>query len=488
MSVRDRTDSLPAADAAPSGEQKLGLALLVIAAAQLMLVLDGTIVNVALPSIQRSLNFPQSDLNWVLTAYALTFGGLLMVGGRAGDLFGRKRVFRAGVVVFTLASLLGGLATTEGMLLAARALQGVGAAVAAPTALSLLATTFPAGPARNKALGVYGAVGGLGSVIGLLLGGALTDYLSWRWVLFINIPIAVAVLIGTGVLIEGDREHGRIDLPGAITVTAGLGSLVFAINWANTHSWTAAYTLFGFAAAAVLLVAFLIIQRLGTAAMLPPRVIRDRGRFGANVVMFLTGAGMFATFYFLTLYMQVIKDYSPMRTGVAYLPFAAGIILAAAGIGPRLLSLFSERTVTITGLLLAATGMAWFSALTPTTSPFAALLPAQLVAGIGAGLALVTTTIVGVRGVALQDTGIASGLLNTSQQIGSAVGLAVLVTIASAATRSRLPGTPLPDALTHGYSVGVMVGGALYLAAVVITALTFRASSKPEPDPSGPQA
>src|SRR6266540_272629 len=214
----------------PAKQRRLGLALLVIAAAQLMLVLDGTIVTVALPSIRTALHVNESDLNWVITAYALTFGGLLLVGGRAGDLYGRRRLFRAGLVVFTAASLLGGFATSGGMLIAARVLQGAGAAIAAPTALSLLATTFPAGPARNKALGVYGAMGGLGAVVGLLLGGSLTEYLSWRWVLFINAPIAVAVLAGTTVLVDGERERGGVDLPGAITATVGLGSLVYAIN------------------------------------------------------------------------------------------------------------------------------------------------------------------------------------------------------------------------------------------------------------------
>lgn len=476
MTIRDNPTLVRESAGTPAraGGPRLGLALLVICAAQLMLVLDGTIVNVALPSIQRSLNFAQSDLSWVLNAYALTFGGLLLFCGRAGDLFGRKRMFRAGLAVFTLASLLGGIATSEAVLIAARALQGAGAAITAPVALSLLATTFPAGPARTKATGAYGAVAGLGSVVGLLLGGALTEYLNWRWVLFVNIPIAVAVLIGSGALIEGERERGRIDLPGAVTATAGLGSLVFAINWANTHSWTDRYTLTGLAGAAILLAAFVAVERRSSAPMLPSRLVRDRSRVGANLVFLLLGAGMFATFYFLTLYMQVVRGYSPMRTGLTYLPFAIGIIVAAAGIGPRLLSRYSERTVTITGLLLAAAGMAWLGTLTPASNPFVVLLPAQLVASIGIGLAFVTNTIVGVRGVAPRDTGIASGLLNTSQQIGGALGLAVLVTIATAAIRGRGPETPLPDALTHGYTTGLLVGGAFYLAALVIAALTIR--------------
>ncbi len=469
MSVDERIDT-----GAPSGvERKLGLALLVIAAAQLMLVLDNTIMNVALPSIQSALRLAPSDLNWVITAYALAFGGLLLVGGRAGDLFGRRRVFRIGLVVFTLASLLGGFAPSAATLIGARVVQGVGAAIAAPTALSLLATTFPAGAPRNKALGVYGAMGGLGSVVGLLLGGALTEYLSWRWVLFINVPIAILVLIGTSVLIEGDRDRGGVDLPGAITATLGLGSLVYAINRGNTHGWSDTFTLAFLAVAAVLLIAFLIIQARSSAPMMPPRVLRDRARAGAYLVMFLLGSGMFAMFYFLTLYMQIVKGYSAMRTGLAYLPFVVGIGLAAGGIGPKLLSRASARTVTVTGLLISTAGMAWFSALTPGRNPFIALLPAQLVTGFGLGLAFVTLTIVGVRGVAPQDTGIASGLVNTSQQIGGALGLAILVAIASAVTKGLLPGTALPEALTHGYVTGLLVGGLFYVAALLVAALTL---------------
>ena len=461
----DRPDS--------SAGGNLGLALLVIATAQLMLVLDNTIMNVALPSIQTALGVPSTDLNWVITAYALAFGGLLLVGGRAGDLFGRRRVFRIGLVVFTVASFLGGIAPNSAVLIGARALQGVGAAIAAPTALSLLATTFPAGPARNKALGVYGAMGGLGSVVGLLLGGALTEYLSWRWVLFINIPIAIAVLVGTGVLIEGVRERGGVDLPGAVTATLGLGSLVFAINRATTHGWTDGITVTFLVAAVVLLVAFAFIQLSSAAPMMPPRVLRDRARSGAYLVMFLMGSGMFATFFFLTLYMQVVKGFSAMQTGVAYLPFALGIGFGAGAIGPKMLNKLPARAVTTVGLLIAAVGMAWFNTLTPTSNPFAALLPAQLVTGFGLGLAFVTVTVVGVRGVAPQDTGIAAGLVNTSQQIGGAVGLAALASLASAVTTSALPGTALPGALTQGYNAGLLTGGVLYLAALVVGLFTL---------------
>ncbi|GII51919.1 MFS transporter [Planotetraspora thailandica] len=466
MSVRTHAPAPP--------RTRLGLALLVIAAAQLMLVLDGTIVNVALPSIQISLHIAPADLNWVLTAYALTFGGLLLAGGRAGDLFGRRRVFRAGLVVFTLASLLGGLAPTAGVLIAARALQGAGAAIAAPTALSLLATTFPAGPARTKALGVYGAMGGLGSVVGLLLGGTLTQYLDWRWVLFVNVPIAVAVLAGTAVLVEGERGDGGVDLPGVVTGTLGLAALVYAVNRATAHGWTSPATIAFFAAAAVLLVAFTLIQRRSPIAMVPPGVLGDRGRAGANAVMFLMGAGMFATFYFLTLYMQGTKGYGPLETGAAYLPFALGIGLGAGGLGPRLLGHLRERTVAVAGLALAAAGTAWLSALTPATAYAAVLLPAQFVAGVGLGLGFVTMTIAGVRGVADRDTGVASGLVNTSQQIGGALGLAVLAAVASAATTSPADAA----SVTGGYTTALLAGGAFYLAALLVAAFTITPANR----------
>ncbi|MFC7310777.1 MFS transporter [Streptomyces monticola] len=477
MTLHERSDVIREAVAPPAPKPRLGLALLVIASAQLMLVLDATIVGVALPPIQSDLNLSAANLSWVMSAYLLAFGGLLLVGGRSGDLFGRRRVFRIGLVIFTVASLIGGLAPNGAVLIAARALQGVGAAIAAPTALSLLATTFPAGPARNKALGVYGAVGGLGSVVGLMLGGVLTEYLSWRWVLYVNIPIAVVVLLGTVVLVEGERERGGgIDVPGAITATLGLGSLIFAINQANTEGWTSGTTLGLLAVAAVLLLSFLAIQRRSAVAMMPPRVLQDRGRSGAILIMLLVGGGMAATFYFLTLYMQLVLGYTPMECALAYLPFAVGMVLAAGGIGPQILARTSERTVTVLGLALATAGTLWFGALGPDTNAWAVLLPAQLVAGVGLGLSFVTATIVGVRGVAPQDTGIASGLINTGQQIGGAIGLSVLVAVALAAT----PAGGSPAALTEGYTVGLMVGALLYAVALAIGAATFKPARQPQ--------
>ncbi|MGA6162613.1 MFS transporter [Amycolatopsis magusensis] len=456
---------------------RTGWALPVIAAAQLLIVMDGTIVTVGLPVIGAGLRIAESDLDWVLTAYALAFGGLLLAGGRAGDLFGRRRLFRAGLVVFLLASLLGGVAQTGETLIAARVLQGVGGAIIAPAALSLLADTFPEGPRRNKALGVYGAMGGLGAVAGLLLGGALTEYLGWRWIMFINIPFTLLLLAGTVALVPGTRGRGGVDLPGAITATLALGSLVYAINRAGSDglgdglAWA-----FG-AAGLVLAIAFTAIQRRVRTPLLPAGVLADRGRLGANLVMLLMGAGQLATFYFLTLYLQSVKHYPPMLTGLAYLPFALGIGLGSGVAGPRLQARTSTRVTLVLGLAVAAAAMGWFSLLTPDQHALSTLLPAQLVAGIGLGIGFVAVTISGVRGVAAQDSGIASGLVNTSQQIGGALGLATLAGIAVTATAVLPTGTALPDALTSGYTTGLLGAGAFYLTAILAAVFLLR----PEP-------
>ena len=479
--MSDPSDDAGAAGGTTTAGRRLGLALLVVATAQLMLVLDATIVNVALPSIQRALGMRAADLTWLLTSYALAFGGLLLAGGRAGDLFGHRRVFRLGLGVFTLASLVGGLATTGAVLVAARAGQGVGAALAAPTALSLLATTFPPGQERNKALGVYGAMGALGAVVGLLLGGALTEYLSWRWILFVNLPVALAVLAGTGVLVEGTRERGGVDLPGAITATLGLGALVYAINRVDQDGWTGGAVLGPGAVAAVLLIVFVLIERHSTTPLLPAAVLAHRGRLGANLVMFLMGGGMLATFYFLTLYMQVVKGYAPMRTGLAYLPLAVGALIGGGTLGPRLLARAGQRAVTMVGMALAAAGMAWFSRLTSDQNALAVLLPAQLAVGAGLGLGSVAATVAAVRDVAPQDTGVASGAVNTTRQVGGALGLAILAAIATGIAGNQPPGTALPDALTRGYTAGILTGGVLYLAALAVAALTLGPSAAQHP-------
>jgi EmrB/QacA subfamily drug resistance transporter len=500
MSLQDGTETAPRVAEARAAGRRLGLALLVIATAQLMLVLDDTIVNVALPSMQRSLRIETAHLNWVISFYALAFGGLLLAGGRAGDLFGRLRVFRLGIVVFALASMAGGFAPNGSALISARVVQGCGAALAAPGALSLLATTFPAGPARTRALGIYGAMAGLGSVVGLLLGGALTEYLSWRWVLFINVPIAVGVLIGSGVLVPGESQRGALDVAGAVTATLGIGSLIYALTRGNTDGWNDAGTFASFATGAALLLAFGLIERGSRAPMVPARVLRDRNRGGAYTVLLLLGMGMLAMFYLLTLYMQVVRGYSALHTGLAYLPYVVGVGLASGGLGPRLLGALPARFVIAAGMTLCAGGLAWYVAmLSPASNYYAAMLPAMLAGGAGAGLTFVGCTVVGMRAVAPGDSGIAAGLLNTSVQTGSALGLAALATIASIVTRNHLSGHAMATALTDGYAAGLLAGAIIFAAGALVAMLTINAHGEDQnplsrtyaavspPSPSSPE-
>ncbi|MER7792692.1 MFS transporter [Streptomyces sp. NPDC097640] len=498
MSTGMSTDRAAAAVApadtptAPPGRGRhLGLALIVIAAAQLMVVLDATITNIALPAIQTDLNVTDANLAWIVNSYALAFGGLLLLGGRAGDLFGRRRMFRAGIAVFTLASLLGGLAPGEGLLIAARVLQGVGAALAAPSALALITTTFPQGKSRNTAMGVYAAMGGVGATVGLLLGGTLTDLLDWRWVFFVNIPIGLAVLVGTNTLVEAERHPGRLDIPGAVTGTGGLIALVYGITRGGEHGWTNALTLTSFVGAAVLLSAFLLLQARTADPMMPLRLLKDRSRSGSYATMLFIGAGMFATFYFLTLYMQLILGYSPVRTGFAYLPFSFGMA-TAAGISSKLVTHFAPRLIAGPGLLVGAAGMFWFATLEPDSSYAAHLMPAMFVTALGLGMSFVPMTLGAVSDVAHHDTGIASALLNTAQQIGGALGLAVLSTIATSAANDKLPDAATTlyralatkdvglasragEALTHGYTMAFAAAGAMFLAGLAITVLAINA-------------
>jgi EmrB/QacA subfamily drug resistance transporter len=486
----DRTSSAPATSGAPPGGGRLGLALFVIAAAQLMVVLDATITNIALPSIRTDLEVSDANLAWIVNAYALAFGGLLLLGGRAGDLFGRRRMFQAGIAVFTLASLLGGLAPNERLLIGARVLQGVGAALAAPSALALITTTFPAGRPRNAAMGVYAAMGGIGATVGLLLGGALTDVLDWRWVFFVNIPVGLVVLAGTRTLVEADRHPGRLDIPGAVSGTGGLLALVHGITRGGEHGWTDGLTLASFAAAAVLLPAFLVIQARTGHPMMPLRLFRDRNRSGSYATMLFIGAGMFATFYFLTLHMQLILEYSAVRTGFAYLPFSVGMGVAA-GVSSKLVARLAPRVIAAPGLLVAAAGMFWFSALEPDSSYTGHLMPAMFVTALGLGMSFVPMTLGAVSGVGHEDSGIASALLNTAQQVGGALGLAVMSTISTSAADGRLPDAASAlyrglatgdaalvaragEALTHGYTMAFAAAAVLFLAglAVAVTAVT----------------
>ncbi|MFI2437044.1 MFS transporter [Streptomyces sp. NPDC018693] len=493
------TETLPA----PHPSRHPAVALMVIAAAELMVVLDATIVNIALPSIQTGLDISGGGLAWVVNAYALAFGGLMLLGGRAGDLFGRRRVFRFGITLFVCASLLGGLAPVAGLLIGARALQGVGAAIAAPTALSLIATTFAEGRHRNRAMATYAAMAGVGSTVGLLLGGLLTQYVGWRWVLLVNIPIGLGVLAGTVVLGEADRAHGKADIAGAATGTAGLLALVYAITRGGQDGWTDAWTVTSFGTAAVLLAVFPLTQVRGTHPLLPPRILRDRSRAGTYVTLFLVGTGMFATFYFLTLYMQHVLGYGAIRTGLAYLPFSTGIGIMAA-VGSRLVVRHPPRELAAPGLAVAAAGMIWLSRLTPHSSYWGTLMPGMLVTALGLGATFVPLTLGAVRGVDDRDSGSASALLNTAQQTGGALGLATLATLSTAVADRRVPhadaayytglrdrdhvlATQAQAAMTHGYTRAFLGSAAAFTAALLIASLTINTGPQDRTVPDSPQ-
>ncbi|NEA55125.1 MFS transporter [Streptomyces sp. SID13666] len=489
MPLGARSDPGTATIAPPEGIRHPVLALLVIAAAELMVVLDATIVNIALPSIQGGLKMSADNLAWVVNAYAVTFGGLMLLGGRAGDLFGRRRVFRFGIVVFVLASVLGGLAPNSEVLICARVLQGVGAAVAAPTALALIATNFPEGKERNRAMGTYAAMAGVGSTVGLILGGVLTEYLDWRWVLLVNIPIGVGVLAGTTVLGEADRSDGELDVRGAAAGTAGLLCLVYAVMRGGQEGWADTMTLACFGTAAVLLVLFLLRQSRIEHPMLPLRVLKDRSRAGTYAVLFLVGLGMFATFYFLTLYMQHVLEYGAVRTGLAYLPFSAGIGMMAA-IGSKLVVKLPPRLVAGPGLVVAAAGMLWLSRLTPHSSYPGTLMPAMFVTAAGLGCSFVPLTLGAVRGVDENDVGSASGLLNTAQQIGGALGLATLTVLSTSFADNHLPRADeayfaglrthdanlvvqAQEAMAYGYSRAFLGGALVFATAAFIVAVVI---------------
>jgi EmrB/QacA subfamily drug resistance transporter len=492
----------PRAAGAGAADPRLGLALLVIATAQLMVVLDATIVNVALPHIQRALGFSGSGLEWVVTAYALTFGGLLLLGGRAGDLLGRRGVFVAGLLLFSAASLAGGLATSQAWLLGARAVQGAGAAITAATALALIATTFPEGPPRNRAMGVYAAMSVAGGAVGLLAGGLLTTYLSWRWVLLVNVPIGLAAaLAAPRVLGESKRQRGRFDLPGAVTGTGGLAALVYGLSSAATSPdgvshWADARVVAALAAAAVLLAAFAVIQARSRHALLPLGLLRDRDRTGANLVMLCVGATIFGMFFFLTVFMQAVWGYSALKTGLAYLPLTAAILLAS-GAAARLVARVGARPLLLVGAPATAGGLSWLSRLGEHGSYAGAVLGPMLVIGAGLGLLFVPLTLVAMSRVAEGESGIASSLRTTGQQVGGAVGLAVLGTVAwtvvansvraetaptTAAAQAGHQARPSQAALTAiyhhalaaGFSRAFLVAAGAMLLALVITFVAIR--------------
>jgi EmrB/QacA subfamily drug resistance transporter len=428
------------------GGRPLWVALVLISTAQLMVVLDGSVVNIALPRIQEDLGISDADLTWVVTAYAIAFGGLLLLGGRLGDLLGRRKVFFWGILLFSLGSLLAGLAQEEWQLLAARVLQGGGAAAASPTALALVTTTFPAGPPRNRAFAVYAAMSGAGAAVGLILGGALTEA-SWRWTMLINVPIGLLVAVLTPrFLAESAPQHGRWDLPGAITGTLGLAALVYGLNRkaqtdADTglpQEWTDDLVLIPLIAAVLLIVAFFVIEVRSPHALLPIRIITDRTRAVSFGVMGVVGAALFAMFLFLSLFVQQVLGYSPLESGFAFLPFTAGIVVAAQ-VASALVSRVDPRWIVGAGGVLAVLAMWGYSRLDVESSYVGGVLPWVVVQAVGMGLIFVPLTLTAVSRVDPADAGVGSAVLNTVQQVGGAVGIAVLGTVFANAITQRTP-------------------------------------------------
>jgi EmrB/QacA subfamily drug resistance transporter len=476
----------------------LGVALLVIATAQLMVVLDATIVNVALPHIQTALGFSGSGLEWVVNAYALVLGGLLLLGGRAGDQFGRRRMFVTGLLLFSAASLVGGLATSQAWLLAARAVQGAGGAIVAPTALALIATTFPQGPARNRAMGVYSGMSAAGGAVGLLAGGLLVTYVSWRWVLFVNVPIGIGTALAALVVLPGTagriRVPGRFDLAGAITGTGGVAALVYGLSQAatspdGTSHWGDANVLATLTASVVLLTAFAVIETRSRHALMPVRLLRSRDRAGAIVMMLAVGTIVSGVFFFVTLFVQELWGYSPLRTGVAFLPFAAALLVGSA-IATQLVPRIGARPLLIVGAAASAGGLYWLSRMTEHGTYAGELLGAALTIGVGLGLLFVPLSLVALARVGEGDTGVASSLLNAGRQVGAAIGLAVLGTVAwtvvangarahaatGPTTRTAVAQAAYRHALAAGFdrAFGVGAGIAVLLLVIAIVAIRVR--------------
>ncbi len=505
VATRQAPGEAAAADQRP---RHLGLALAVIATAQLMVVLDATIVNVALPHIQHALGFSGTNLEWVVNAYALAFGGLLLLGGRTGDLLGRRKVFIAGILLFSLASLVGGFATSQFWLLAARVAQGIGGAFAAPTALSLVAVTFPEGRPRNRAMGVYAGMSVAGGAVGLILGGLLVNFASWRWVLFVNVPIGLLVaLVAPRVLGESQRQRGRFDLPGAITATAGLTLLVYGLSSAATSPngvshWGDTKVIGSLAASVVLLTAFAVIELRSKYALLPVRVLQNRNRVGAYLIMLCVGTAIFGMFFFLTIFVQTVWGYSALKTGVAYLPMVS-MIMVGSVLASQLVARIGARALMLAGSLTATGGMFWLSRISEHSTYATGLLGPMLVTALGMGFLFVPISLVALHKVPNNDAGVASSLVNTGQQIGGSIGLALLGTVAwsavannvrsqtAAATAAAAKAGAAAHPLTHaqaaalqtsiynhalavGFSRGFLVSAGIALLAFVVTVITIR--------------
>ncbi|MFL6048835.1 MAG: MFS transporter [Gaiellales bacterium] len=479
----------------PDNDRKW-LALILLCAVQFMVVLDVAIVNVALPTIKNALDFSDANLQWVVSAYTLTFGGFLMLGSRIADLLGRKRMFISGLVLFSAASLACGLSQSDTQLIVFRAIQGLGAAVISPAALAILTTTFSEGEERNKALAIWGAIAGTGGAVGVLLGGVLTDQVGWEWIFFLNVPIGlIVILAGQRVLEESRVELGSrsLDIAGAILVTAGLTLLVYGLVTTDTYSWTSTRVLGSLAGAAVLLAGFVAVELRAKAPILPFSIFRLKSLTGANIVGLLLGAAIFSMFFLLSLYMQQVLGYSALKAGVAYL-LVASVIVVAAGASQALVTRIGVRSVLITGMVLLVAGLLWFSQVSVHGAYATDLAPGFILAGVGLGFSFVPVQIASLIGVTHDEAGIASGLINTSQQVGGALGVAVLSTITFTRYDSYLGdhGNNLalvPNALVDGFHVAFLVGAGLALIGLVATLLFIPRDVKSEqPAPAGEPA
>jgi EmrB/QacA subfamily drug resistance transporter len=453
-------------------------ALILLCVAQFVVVLDASIVNVALPSIGKGLDFSEQNLPWVVNAYVIAFGGFLLLGGRAADLLGRRRVFMAGLLVVAVASLAAGFAANQGQLIAARAAQGLGAAIISPSALSIVTSLFKDGAERNKALGAWGAVAGSAGAAGVLLGGILTDGLGWEWVLWVNVPVALIALAFTPGLIPESRSESatrHFDAAGAVSVTAGLSVLAYAFLDASSAGWGSTKIVSLLALSVALIGAFVAIELRSKAPLVPFRIFRLRTLTGANVVGLLLGASLFSMFFFISLYMQQVLGYSPIHAGLSYLPLAVTIIVAA-GLGGELVTRFGFKPILAAGMLFVALGLAWFSQVSIGGGFTTDILGPSLLAAIGLGFGFVTSTIAAVSGVKQREQGLASGLINTSQQIGGALGLAVLSTIATSRTDQLMASgtSSLPNALTEGFQSAFLGGAAIAALGFVATLILIR--------------
>ncbi|WP_086664938.1 MFS transporter [Lentzea kentuckyensis] len=465
---------------------RTGLALALLAVTQFVLILDASIMNVALPSIQRGLDFPQDDLSWVSNAYTLAFGGFLLLGGRGADLFGPRRLFVFGLVLFTAASLLGGLAQTPVWLVAARAAQGLGAALVSPAALALLMITFPAGPGRNKALGVFAAMSGVGGAAGAILGGVLTEWIGWQAVLFVNVPVGIAAVLLAPALLPGLRATAQArstDLAGAITVTLGLGLLVYVVINANTVGWTSANTLLLGALAIVLLAAFFVIESKSAEPLVPLRVFRQPVLRGANITAIALTAAAFPYFFFLTLYMQQVLGFSPMQSGLGQLPVAVALAVTA-NLTAKVVARIGFKNTLALGLVVIGAGQFWFAALRPPGDGGGFLIDVlgpSILTGVGSGLAFVGVIIAATALAPPEEAGLASGLINTTQQIGGAVGLAILVAVATSRTTAAVADgrTGPGEAVVEGFSLALLTAGGFALVGAVLALLLLKMPATP---------